>query len=177
VLTASSSGSSASFLVPNATFIVELAIFLVILGLVAKFIIPSLRRVLDERAGILSGGVTVTDAARADAVRLGRERSAILDDARQRARAVLEAATREVEGLIEDARARGQVEHDRLVVEAAARIDDEQRRVHELVMGQAVELVVTAAERIVGGGLEANRHRATIAAELAEADAAKRRVT
>ena len=175
MLTASSSGSSASFLVPNATFIVELVIFLIILGLVAKFIIPSLNRVLDERAGILSGGITVTDAARAEAVRLGRERSAILDDARQRARAVLEAATREVDGLIDDARARGQVEHDRLVVEAAARIDDEHRRVHELVMGQAVELVVTAAERIVGGGLEANRHRATIVAELAEADAAKRR--
>jgi F-type H+-transporting ATPase subunit b len=175
VLTASSSGSSASFLVPNATFIVELVIFLIILGLVAKFIIPSLNRVLDERAGILSGGITVTDAARAEAVRLGRERSAILDDARQRARAVLEAATREVDGLIDDARARGQVEHDRLVVEAAARIDDEHHRVHELVMGQAVELVVTAAERIVGGGLEANRHRATIVAELAEADAAKRR--
>jgi F-type H+-transporting ATPase subunit b len=175
VLTASSSGSSASFLVPNATFIVELAIFLIIFGLVAKFIVPSLRRVLDERAGILSGGVTVTDAARAEAARLDRERSALLDDARQRARAVLEAATREVDGLIDDARARGQVEHDRLVVEAAARIDDEHRRVHELVMGQAVELVVTAAERIVGGGLEANRHRATIAAELAEADAAQRR--
>ena len=41
-------------------------------------------------------------------------------------------------------------------------------------MGKAVELVVTAAERIVGGGLEANRYRATIAAELAEADAAQR---
>ena len=93
------------------------------------------------------------------------------------ARAVLEAATREVDGLIDDARARGQVEHDRLVVEAAARIDDEHRRVHDLVMGQAVELVVTAAERIVGSGLGPDRHRATIASELAAADAAPRRVT
>ena len=55
MLTASSSGSSASFLVPNATFIVELAIFLIIFGLVAKFIVPSLRRVLDERAGYRAG--------------------------------------------------------------------------------------------------------------------------
>jgi F-type H+-transporting ATPase subunit b len=174
VLTASSSGSNASFLVPNATFIVELAVFIFVLGVVAKFILPSLRHVLDERAGILSGGVSVSDAARAKAARLEGERSAALDEARQRARAILEETMRAVDGLVDEARARGQVEHDRLVVDAAARIDEERQRARETVMAQAVELVVTAAERIVGGGLDVSRHRAIIATELAEADAARR---
>ena len=67
--------------------------------------------------------------------------------------------------------ARGRVEHDRRIVEAAGAIEDERRRVRDVVVAQAVDLVVAAAERIVGGGLDADRHREFIAAELAGADA------
>lgn len=171
MLTASSSGSSASFIVPNATFIVELAIFLVVLGLAAKFILPSLHRVRDERAGILRGGVSVSEAARAEAARLESERIAVLDRARASARALLEEASKSVDELVEDARARGRVEHDRRVVAAAARTEEERQHLHAAVMEGAVGLVVTAAERIVGEGFDASRHRDLIAAELADVDA------
>jgi F-type H+-transporting ATPase subunit b len=163
---ASSSGSSSNFIVPNGTFVVELVIFLVVLGVMAKFILPSLRRVLDERDRMLGDAQRASEAARLEAVRLERERVNVLAAARAEARAILEGAAQSVDGLIAEARERGRAEHDRRLAEADAAVETERRRLHDDVMARAVELVVAAAERIVGGGLDADRHRQFIAAEL-----------
>lgn len=167
---ASSSGSSSNFIVPNGTFVVELVIFLVVLGVMAKFILPSLRRVLDERGRMLADAQRASEAARGEAARLKRERINVLATARAQARALLEGASQSVDGLIAEARERGHAEHDRRFAEAADGLETERRRVHDDVMARAVELVVAAAERIVGAGFDADRHRQLIAAELGGAD-------
>jgi len=174
VLLAGSSGSTSNFILPNGTFFVELFIFLVVLGVIAGFILPSLRRVLEERDQVLVNAQRASDAAHAKAVQLQKERNDVLEIARVRERAILEEAARSVEELIDEARARGQVEYDRRVADATGTIEAEGRRVYEAVMAGAVELVIGAAERIVGGGLDADRHRETIAAELADADTSTR---
>jgi F-type H+-transporting ATPase subunit b len=170
VLLASSSGSTTNFIVPNGTFVVELVIFLVVLGVNAKFILPALRKVLDERGKTLADAQRVSDAARVEAARLDEERATLLANARAEARTIFDQASRSVDDLIEEARARGQAEFDRRLATAAGAIEDERRRVYDSVMQGAVDLVVAAAERIVGDGVDAERHRDAIAAELAGAD-------
>jgi F-type H+-transporting ATPase subunit b len=171
VLLGSSSGSNTNFILPNGTFFAELIIFLVVLGVIAWFILPSLRRVLDERAHFLTGAQRALETARAEASRLDKERATVLEIARASARAILEGAARSADEFVEEARARGQAENDRRVADATGAIEAERRRVHAAVMAEAVALVVAAAERIVGGGLDAERHRETIAAALADAEA------
>ena len=46
---ATSSGNGGNFLIPNGTFVVELVIFLVVLGVVAKWILPPLKAVSETR--------------------------------------------------------------------------------------------------------------------------------
>ncbi|MGD0220057.1 MAG: HrpE/YscL family type III secretion apparatus protein [Acidimicrobiales bacterium] len=167
---ASSSGSSSNFIVPNGTFVVELVIFLVVLGVMAKFILPSLRRALDERGRMLADAQRASEAARGEAARLERERINVLASARAQARALLEGASQSVDGLIAEAREQGRAEHDRRFAEAADGLETERRRLHDDVMARAVELVAAAAERIVGGGFDADRHRRFITAELGGAD-------
>jgi F-type H+-transporting ATPase subunit b len=171
VLVASSSGSTTNFIVPNGTFIVELVIFVVVLGVIAKFILPALRKVLDERDKTVTDAQRASDAARAEAARLDEERAAVLANARAETRTILEQASRSVDDLIEEAQARGQAEFDLRLATAAVVIEDERRRVHDAVMAGAVDLVVAAAERIVGDGVDAEHHRDAIAAELAGAHA------
>ncbi|MGD0895359.1 MAG: F0F1 ATP synthase subunit B [Acidimicrobiales bacterium] len=171
MLVASSSGTGASFIVPNATFVVELAIFVVVLGLMAKFVLPSLHGVLDERRAVIVGAQRDAEAARQEARRLDAERAAVLAKARAEARALIDEAAGSVEDLIEDARARGQAELERRLAAATDVIESERRHVYDVVMEGAVELVIEAAARIVGGNLDAERHRVTIAADLAAAGA------
>lgn len=168
-----SSGSS-NFILPNGTFFVELIIFIVVLGIVAKFILPPIQKVMRERDETVRKEQDSADAARREAARLDAERLRALAEARTRARQILQDASREVDELLQQARARGQEEHDRRVRQAAGGIDEERARVRAELLERAETLVVQAAERIVGGGVDPGRHRALIAEELALADARAR---
>jgi F-type H+-transporting ATPase subunit b len=165
-----SSGSS-NFIIPNGTFFVELIIFIIVLGIVAKFILPPIQKVMRERDDLVRREQDSADSARREAARLDAERLQTLASARSEAREILQDASRQVDDLVQEARARGQQEHDRRVQEASAGIDAERDRVRAELLERAEALVVQAAERIVGGGLDVERHRALIAEQLAGADA------
>ncbi|MGB9111978.1 MAG: F0F1 ATP synthase subunit B [Acidimicrobiales bacterium] len=164
-----SSGSS-NFIVPNATFFVELIIFIVVLGIVAKFVLPPIQKVMQDRDELVRKEQDSAELARREAARLEAERLQTLADARARARETLQEASRQAEDLLQDARARGQQEHDRRVQQASEGIDAERDRVRSELLERAEALVVQAAERIVGGGLDSRRHSGLIAEELALAD-------
>lgn len=45
----SGEGGTSNFLIPNGTFFFVLAIFLIVLGVIAKFVVPPIQKVLGER--------------------------------------------------------------------------------------------------------------------------------
>jgi F-type H+-transporting ATPase subunit b len=165
-----SSSSNTNIIVPNGTFFFELVIFLVVLGIVAKFILPPFQRVLDQRDQKVREGLGGAESARQEAAQLDADRLATLHGARSRARQLLEEAGDTVDQLIADARQRGQQEHDRRIEAAAGEIEQERLRIHGELVARAELLVVSAAERVVGGTFDLDRHRGLIAAELADLD-------
>lgn len=165
-----SSSSSNNFIVPNATFFVELILFIIVLGIVAKFVLPPIQKVMRDRDESVRKEQDSAESARREAARLEADRLKALADARAKAREILQDASREVDDLVHDARARGQEEHDRRVQAASEGIDEERDRVRGELLARAETLVVEAAERIVGGDLDSSRHRGLIAEELALAD-------
>ena len=62
---AASSGNGGNFLIPNGTFVVELVIFLVVLGVVAKWILPPLQEVSETRRVRISSASQKAEEARA----------------------------------------------------------------------------------------------------------------
>ncbi len=165
-----SSSSSSNFIVPNATFFVELILFIIVLGIVAKFVLPPIQKVMRDRDESVRKEQDSAESARREAARLEAERLKALADARAQAREILQDASHQGDDLVRDARARGQEEHDRRVLAASAGIDAERDRVRAELLARAETLVVEAAERIVGGSLDSSRHRGLIAEELALAD-------
>ena len=51
---AASSQAEGNFLVPNATFFVELFIFLTVLGVIGTFVVPPISKVLKERDNMIT---------------------------------------------------------------------------------------------------------------------------
>lgn len=150
------------FLVPNGTFVVELVLFVVVLGIVAKFILPPLRGAMDERAQKVRSALQASEQGQVEAARLVTERRAVLDAARAEARSLLEQAAARAEALVDEAREQGQVEHDRIVAEARPRIDAERRRVEDELLATMGALVVAAAAQVVGAPLDADKHRTVV---------------
>ncbi len=160
--------STPNFILPNGTILVELVLFLIVLGLTNAFVLKPVQRVLAEREGRIRGAQHASDAAEHEAEGLERERLAVLEAARTEARELLEEATRGAEELRTSARAEGQIEHDRLLAEATEVIDRERASVRGEVLGRMEEMVGEAASRVAGVEIDASRHRELIAAALAD---------
>ena len=100
-LVASEEGGTSNFLIPNGTFFFVLAIFLIVLGVIAKFVVPPIQEVLGERERMVAKTTEdnrrATDQeAAADAdyrkeLAAGRsEAAAIRDEARAEGRSVVD---------------------------------------------------------------------------------------
>src|ERR1700691_2184514 len=96
------------FLIPNATFIVELVIFIVILGIVAKYILPPLNRAMEKRQEEITASLAAAAAAKEEADETRSQREGILEEARERARAIVAQANTTAERSVAQAEERGQ---------------------------------------------------------------------
>ena len=117
-LVASEEGGTSNFLIPNGTFFFVLAIFLVVLGVIGKFVVPPIQKVLGERERMLvktaeDNRRAVELEAAAEAGYRGElavartESSAIRDEVRADGRSALDEkrarANEEVAGVVQEA--------------------------------------------------------------------------
>lgn len=166
---AASSGNGGNFLIPNGTFVVELVIFLVVLGVVAKWILPPLRAVSEERQARISSASQKADEARAEAQSVLAERDRVLADARAQARGIVDHANQGADQAVQNGRQRGQQEYERLVSASRTSTAEEGRRAREELLGRLDVLVAAAAERVLGSRVEVEQHRRLIDEAIAAA--------
>jgi F-type H+-transporting ATPase subunit b len=167
MLLAASSGNSNNFLLPNMTFFVELIAFIIILGLIAKYILPPIKRAMDQRQAEISSALEQGEEAKRRLLAADEEYQAKLEAARQEARTVIERSNRMADQLREEARTKGQEEYDRVVARADADIQRATERAREELRLQVADLVIAAAQRVIGEELDADRHRGLIEEAIA----------
>jgi F-type H+-transporting ATPase subunit b len=161
------------FLLPNGTFFVELLVFVVLLFIAGRYILPPLNKALTSRQEKIGAALAAADAARAEAADADNERAKVLAEAREQARQIVAGAQATSDKLKDDEAGRAHVEYERIVASAqgevaAARqhaIDDASARIGEIVF----ELVT----KIVGREVDQSTHddlvREAVAALHAEA--------
>jgi F-type H+-transporting ATPase subunit b len=154
--------ASSNFLVPNATLIVEVVAFLIVLGFLWRYVLPYLNRALEERQEQIRSSLEAAEAARAEADVTRSQREQILSEARQQARDIVAQANRTAQRVVSEAEERGQREHDRLVASADAEITAARQRAVEEVSTQLGALVVSVARQVIGREIDPERHRALI---------------
>jgi F-type H+-transporting ATPase subunit b len=157
-----SSSNGGNFLIPNGTFVVELVIFLVVLGVVAKWILPPLQEVAEKRRLRVRAALQQAEQARAESQGVLAERDRLLNEARAQARDIIDRANQGADLALGQGRARGQEEYERLVEATRQEISGECQRAREELLGRLDSLVVAAAERVLGSSVDAARHRRLI---------------
>lgn len=157
------------FLLPNFTFVLELVAFLLVLGFIAKYVLPPLRKAMADREATIRNSLEAAEAARRQASELAEQRREALEAARAEARQIVDQASEVADQLREEGRQRGQEEYERLVESAHAEIELERQRARDEVMSEVGDLVLRAAERVIGEGLDDRRHRALVEEAIAAA--------
>lgn len=150
------------FIVPNATLAVEIVVFLVVLWVIWRYVLPYVNKALEERQEQIRESLEAADRARHEADETRAERQGILEDARQQARDIVASATATAERLRNEATERGRQEYERLVTSAEAEIALNRQRAIDEVSSQVGALVLSVAQQVIGREIDAASHRSLI---------------
>jgi F-type H+-transporting ATPase subunit b len=159
VVLAAANQAEGNFLIPNATFFVELAIFLTVLGVIGTFVVPPISKVLKERDNMVTK--TAADnkrsaeqfaAARDDYEKAMADArvtaSAARDEARADGRKVLEelrgSAEEQVSSTLQVAAEQLKREGDAVAVELRARVETISATLASRILGVEITTSVTA---------------------------------
>ena len=150
------------FLIPNATFIVELIAFLAVLGVIARYVLPPLKQATTQRQEQIRESLEAAERAKAEADETRAQRQGIIDEAREQARQIVAQANANAERVRSEGVERGQQEYDRLVASAEAEITLARQRAVDEVSSRVAGLVLSVAQQVIGREIDASSHQALI---------------
>ncbi len=148
-----------NFLLPNATFIVEVVAFLIILGILAKYVLPPIDKAVKKRQDEIRIGLEEAEEGRRQLARAKEERAKSIEEARREARSIIEKATEQAETERAEIVKRGQEEYDRRLSRAQAELELSVKRATEELRQQVVDLVIKTSERVIRSQLDTEGHR------------------
>lgn len=148
-----------NFLVPNATFVVELIIFVLILYLLGKYVLPRIDGFLTTRQQAIRRQFEEAEQAKANAEAAEKEYRAQIVEARHEAARIREEAREEGAAIIAEMREQAQGEADRIVKHAHLQVEAERQQVVQQLRRQVGTMATTLASRIVGESLEDDERR------------------
>jgi F-type H+-transporting ATPase subunit b len=142
----------------NATLIVQLIVFLILVWFTMSFVWPPLAKALDERAKKIADGLSAADKAKADLAaankRVDQQLSAARDDATKR----LADAERLGQQMVEEAKGRANEEAAKIVAAARAEALQESIKARDSLRDQVATLAVKGAEQILKREVNAGVH-------------------
>ena len=146
----------------NGTVWVELLTFLVMFGVLARYVYPVIVRQAEARQRAIAEQLAEAEKSRADAEAHLKEAQAKLDDARKTAQGVIDAAGKSAEQLRAEMKDRAESEAKRIADTARKEIEAERDRALQSVRGEVAGLVVAATEKVIGETLDAGKHKELI---------------
>ena len=142
----------------TSTLIIQMIVFLILIGFTMKFVWPPITAALDERAKKIAEGLSAADKAKAELLtankRVEQQLSAARDDAAKR----LNDAERLAQHMVEDAKGRASEEGAKIVAAAKAEAQQESMKAREVLRDQVAGLAVKGAEQILRREVNAGVH-------------------
>ena len=142
----------------TGTLIVQMIVFLILVGFTMKFVWPPIANALDERASKIADGLAAADKAKSELSAANQRVEDELVKSRTETAARLADAERRSQGIIEQAKASATAEGNKIV--AAAKVEAEQQavRAREALRDQVAALAVKGAEQILRKEVNAGVH-------------------
>jgi F-type H+-transporting ATPase subunit b len=151
--------AAGNFLVPNATFIVELITFLLVLGVLAIWVLPMINREITRRQEEIESRYDEYEEATEKANATEQKYRSALSEARHEAARIREEAREQGAAIIAEMREQAQVEADRILKHAHFQLEAERQQVVQQLRAQVGAMATTLAGRIVGESLDDDARR------------------
>jgi F-type H+-transporting ATPase subunit b len=133
----------------TATFIIQMIVFLILVGFTMKYIWPPITAALDARARKIADGLSAADKAKAELAQANQRVEQQLAAARNDAAKRLADAERLAQSMVEEAKGRASAEGAKIVAAAKAEAEQEANKAREALRDQVAALAVKGAEQIL----------------------------
>ncbi|MDO9358301.1 MAG: F0F1 ATP synthase subunit B [Polaromonas sp.] len=142
----------------TGTLIIQLIVFLILVGFTMKFVWPPITAALDERARKIADGLAAADKAKSELSVANKRVEEELAKSRNESAQRLAEAERRAQAMIEEAKTRATEEGNKII--AAAKVEAEQQTVkaRETLRDQVAALAVKGAEQILRKEVNAGVH-------------------
>jgi F-type H+-transporting ATPase subunit b len=149
--------------------ILGIVVFLILVLLVRKFVVPNFEKAYADRTEAIEGGIARAEKAQAEADAALAQYRSQLADARHESSRIREEAKEQGATILAEMRQQAQTEAQRIVTTAHSQIEAERKQVVLQLRSEIGSLATSLAERIVGESLQDEvRQRRTVERFLAE---------
>ena len=141
--------ASDNFLLPNATFIAEVIAFLLILGIIWRYIFPYINGTLQKRQELIATQVKEAEEARTKLAEAQAAYQDALKEARAEAAQIRENARAEAQRTIEELRTQAQEEAARIVARGEEQLASQRSAIVRDLRAEIGTLAVELSEKIL----------------------------
>ncbi len=152
-------------------FIWTILTFLVLVGLLAKFAWRPLLEALERRQATIARSLEDAQRARQELERLQRESAQMMQQARIEAEAIISRTRSDAESLREELKQKSRAEAAAIVKNAERQIQMETARAVQQIRGEAVDLSVAIASKILKRQVSKDDHEGLIEDTLKQVEA------
>lgn len=142
----------------NATLIIQMIVFAILVGFTMKFVWPPITAALDERAKKIADGLSAADKAKSELAAANKRVEAQLSAARDDAAKRLADAERLAQQIVEEAKGKATEEGAKIIANAKAEAEQEAIKAREALREQVAGLAVKGAEQILRREVNAGVH-------------------
>lgn len=150
LLAAEEGGGTSNFLVPNGTFFVVLIIFLIVLGVIGKWVVPPVSMALRERDAMVKHTVEDTRAAADQFAAADQDYQAEMAKARGEASKLRDEARAEGRKVLEDMRGRASEQVASTLQQADSELKEQALSIQADLRSSVENLSETLATRVLG---------------------------
>jgi len=133
----------------TGTLIIQVIVFLILVGFTMKFVWPPIAAALDERARKIAEGLAAADKAKSELAAADRRVEEELAKSRNDTAALLADAERRAQAIVEEAKGRATEEANKIIAAARAEAEQQTVKAREVLREQVAALAVKGAEQIL----------------------------
>ena len=142
----------------TGTLIVQMIVFLILVGFTMKYVWPPIAAALDERAAKIAEGLAASDKAKLELSSANKRVEDELTKSRNATAASLADAERRGQVIVEEAKSKATDEANKIIAAAKAEADQQTVKAREALREQVALLAVKGAEQILRKEVNAGVH-------------------
>ena len=142
----------------TGTLIIQIIVFLILVGFTMKFVWPPIAAALDERARKIAEGLAAADKAKSELAAADRRVEEELAKSRNETAALLADAERRAQAIVEEAKGRATEEANKIIAAARAEAEQQTVKARDALREQVAVLAVKGAEQILRREVNAGVH-------------------